>query len=55
MSNQFNLNIMNILKSGTVLVPKSDCKYPYKKRVYVVTEEDEKNSATIGDNWMIKH
>lgn len=42
------------LKAGTVLIPKPDCKYPYPFREYVVTEEDEKKFATIGDKWMIK-
>jgi len=42
------------LKAGTILVPKPDCKYPYTKRIYIVTEEDEKQNATIGDNWIIK-
>ncbi len=42
------------LKAGTVLVPKPDCKYPYKIREYIVTKEDEAGNATIGDNWKVK-
>ena len=42
------------LKAGTILVPKPECKYPYPKRTYIVTEKDVKKNSTIGDNWMIK-
>jgi len=45
------------LKAGTVLVPKPEHKEMYDKanwNEHVVTEDEEKDNATIGDNWMIK-
>lgn len=45
------------LRAGTVLVPKPEyVEYYLKagKKEYVVTEEDEKGGATLGQRWMIK-
>ena len=44
------------LKAGTILIPKPEWKEYYdriKWYQHEVTEEDEKQHATIGDNWMI--
>lgn len=45
------------LKAGTVLIPKPEWVEFYrgmKWPQYVVTSEDEKQNATIGERWMIK-
>lgn len=45
------------LRAGTILIPKPEWIEYYKQAgmfEYVVTEQDEKNNGTIGNNWMIK-
>lgn len=48
---------MKTLKAGTVLVPKPEhferIKTCLGKTKYIVTKENEKQNAIIGDSWMV--